>query len=152
MEIDKVFHNTIMYQDLEILQDYLDTFKLDPQLTSVLKKYKHASPFWKSDEKIFWIFEEILHDEAERVKQLNGVKTRNKVGFVYIKQIFYDIVELLLEATNDKKASSIDSRCVVCYENEICIKIQPCNHFVVCKSCFNRLNTCPMCRSKINKS
>ncbi len=56
MEIDKVFHNTIMYQDLEILQDYLDTFKLDPQLTSVLKKYKHASPFWKSDEKSFWIF------------------------------------------------------------------------------------------------
>ncbi len=81
MEIDKVFHNTIMYQDLEILQDYLDTFKLDPQLTSVLKKYKHASPFWKSDEKSFWIFEEILHDEAERVKQLNGVKTRNKVWF-----------------------------------------------------------------------
>ncbi len=38
MEIDKVFHNTIMYQDLEILQDYLDTFKLDPQLTSVFKK------------------------------------------------------------------------------------------------------------------
>lgn len=149
MEIDKVFCDTIMYQDLEILQDYLDTFKLDPQ---VLKKYKHASPFWKSDEKSFWIFEGILHDEAERVKQLNGVKTRNKVGFVYIKQIFYDIVELLLEATNDKKASSLDSRCVVCYENEICIKIQPCNHFVVCKSCFNRLNTCPMCRSKINKS
>ncbi len=72
---------------------------------------------------LFGFFEEILHDEAERVKQLNGVKTRNKVGFVYIKQIFYDIVELLLEATNDKKASSIDSRCVVCYENEICIKI-----------------------------
>lgn len=151
MEIDKVFHDTIMYQDLVILQDYLDTFKLDPQLTLVLKKYKDASPFWKSDEKSFWIFEGILHDEAERVKQLIGVKTRNKVGFVYIKQIFYDIVELLLEATNDKKALSIDSRCVVCYENEICVKIQPCNHFVVCKSCFNRLNTCPMCRSPIAK-
>ncbi len=138
MEIDKVFHNTIMYQDLEILQDYLDTFKLDPQLTSVLKNINMLRHFGNLT-KIFWIFEEILHDEAERVKQLNGVKTRNKVGFVYIKQIFYDIVELLLEATNDKKASSIDSRCVVCYENEICIKIQPCNHFVVCKSCFNRL-------------
>ncbi len=39
--------------------------------------------------KIFlWIFEEILHDEAERVKQLNGVKTRNKVGLYTLNKFF----------------------------------------------------------------
>ncbi len=31
--------------------------------------------FGNLTKKSFWIFEEILHDEAERVKQLNGVKT-----------------------------------------------------------------------------
>ncbi len=77
-----------MYQDLEIYKIIWIHFKLDPQLTSVLKKYKHASPFWKSDEKSFWIFEEILHDEAERVKQLNGVKTRIKSVLYTLNKFF----------------------------------------------------------------
>ncbi len=53
MEIDKVFHNTIMYQDLEILQDYLDTFKLDPQLTSVLKNINMLRHFGNLTKNLF---------------------------------------------------------------------------------------------------
>ncbi len=42
-----------MYQDLEILQDYLDTFKLDPQLTSVLKNINMLRHFGNLTKNLF---------------------------------------------------------------------------------------------------
>ncbi len=51
-----------------------NTFKLVSAINFRFKKnINMLRHFGKSDEKSFWIFEEILHDEAERVKQLNGV-------------------------------------------------------------------------------
>ena len=148
MEIDKIFHDTVLYQDLVTITKYLDTFGLNK--SCILEKYKMSSPFWKYDEKTFWQFEDVIHDEAERVDNLNkkfGVNTRKSVSLYYLIDIVNDVIELLLEETKDKKALSTDSRCIVCYENEICVNVGPCGHFIICQSCSNRLSTCPLCRS-----
>jgi hypothetical protein len=149
MEIEKSFNDTSMYQDLVAIANYLDTFGLGK--SCILEKYKTACPFWKFDEKTFWQFEEVLNYEADRIRLLNGgVKTRRAVNLDYAIYTFDSIIELLLEATTDTKAKSRDSRCVVCYENEICVTVGPCGHFIICHYCSNRLTSCPVCRAPRN--
>jgi hypothetical protein len=150
MEIEKIFQDTILYQDLVTIIEYLDTFRStdgEPKKLCILEKYKTSSPFWRYDEKTFWQFERVVNDEAERIKNKIGVGTRKTIGLNYLIEMVDDVISLLLEITQDTKAASIQSRCVVCYENEICVNVGPCGHFIICQSCSNRLSTCPLCRS-----
>jgi hypothetical protein len=148
MDIDNIFCKTVMYKDLVDLTKFLYTFNLRCKID--MEQYKMASPFWKSDEKTFWLFEGIIHDEAERIRHLctkKRVKTRRSVELPLLLDAIDTVMEHLLKVTNDVKAKSINSRCVVCYENEICVNVGPCGHFIICQSCSNRLSTCPMCRA-----
>jgi hypothetical protein len=40
--------------------------------------------------------------------------------------------------------------CNVCYQNQKDCIIEPCRHFVGCKSCSTQLNKCPICRGEID--
>lgn len=51
----------------------------------------------------------------------------------------------------DRKAEPKQRTCLACFENEIRASLQPCGHFVLCKSCTELLwdngRKCPLCRS-----
>ena len=40
--------------------------------------------------------------------------------------------------------------CCICMDNEKNIMLDPCGHICVCEKCSNKLETCPICRSKIS--
>ncbi|XP_066988818.1 cell growth regulator with RING finger domain protein 1-like isoform X4 [Macrobrachium rosenbergii] len=60
------------------------------------------------------------------------------------------------DATDDDKGNynidnddiPIEEACVVCQTNRITRALLPCRHVCVCSMCFNRLETCPMCRAR----
>ncbi|XP_074587646.1 uncharacterized protein LOC141843489 [Curcuma longa] len=36
--------------------------------------------------------------------------------------------------------------CRICFEEEICVVLLPCRHHILCKSCSEKCNKCPICR------
>lgn len=53
-----------------------------------------------------------------------------------------------ITAEEDDDDIPIEEACVVCQTNRITRALLPCRHVCVCRSCFGRLETCPMCRAK----
>lgn len=39
--------------------------------------------------------------------------------------------------------------CAICFDEERCILFKPCNHAKTCKSCAEKLTTCPFCKAEI---
>lgn len=54
--------------------------------------------------------------------------------------------------TNPPAISSDDHTCVVCYEWPCEITLLYCGHQCVCITCYQRLETCPLCRGEIRGS
>lgn len=42
-----------------------------------------------------------------------------------------------------------EDECVICLTEPKDTTIIPCNHFAVCSECFGKIETCPICRTKI---
>lgn len=42
------------------------------------------------------------------------------------------------------------TECAICSDHDAIIMLEPCKHVCVCESCSNRVNTCPVCRTKIS--
>lgn len=140
MDTLKVFEATEMYAILLNLCNMVD-------LNHHLDKFKYASPFWQSDETSYRCFLSVLENEFDLFK---GQKiTRNKT--LIIKKLITEITDMLLEyIPDDDSQAPLDSRCVVCLFNIASIKLK-CNHTILCKKCFNvmetlNLKTCPICR------
>nr|XP_034334651.1 uncharacterized protein LOC117691871 isoform X3 [Crassostrea gigas] len=43
------------------------------------------------------------------------------------------------------------TKCKVCLDSELEVMFQPCNHLCCCRSCGERVETCPVCRSPIER-
>ncbi|XP_042393158.1 uncharacterized protein LOC121984336 [Zingiber officinale] len=41
--------------------------------------------------------------------------------------------------------------CRICFEEEICVVLIPCRHHILCKSCSEKCNKCPVCRVVIEE-
>ncbi|KQJ90191.1 hypothetical protein BRADI_4g29963v3 [Brachypodium distachyon] len=39
--------------------------------------------------------------------------------------------------------------CRICFERDVCIVLLPCRHHVLCEPCFNKCQSCPICRVPI---
>lgn len=42
-----------------------------------------------------------------------------------------------------------DSECIVCMNDKIEVRFEPCNHEICCADCSDKLDVCPMCRAPI---
>jgi len=64
-----------------------------------------------------------------------------------------DITEILRDNLNNMKIyEDVEtSDCAVCLSDVKSIVFIPCGHFYTCKSCSERLKTCPICRVNINE-
>lgn len=63
---------------------------------------------------------------------------------VVVRQTFRQVIEA------QREVSVVRVPCIVCFEGEVGIRFDPCGHVVVCRTCSQRLNECPVCREKIN--
>ena len=50
----------------------------------------------------------------------------------------------------ERRAMQEKWMCKVCFEREVSIMLQPCNHAVTCGKCASLVNCCPICRRTIN--
>lgn len=53
-----------------------------------------------------------------------------------------------------KLLDSSDYECIICWENEPNLRLEPCGHSSFCQSCINELKPteCPVCRTKVHTS
>jgi len=50
----------------------------------------------------------------------------------------------------ERRAMQEKWMCKVCFEREVSILLQPCNHAVTCGRCASMVNSCPVCRRTVN--
>ena len=71
-----------------------------------------------------------------------------------------DIEELnaLIDSCLEKVAKArermkeVDGRtCVVCCDARSCVVLRPCKHLCMCDACAEKVETCPICRTKIEE-
>ena len=46
----------------------------------------------------------------------------------------------------------MESECCICLDAAPDVLIVPCNHKIVCETCYKLIDTCPICRCKIENS
>ena len=51
----------------------------------------------------------------------------------------------------DEKTNHSELECVVCKENKKNIILKPCNHMAMCKTCSEKVTSCPLCREPIRR-
>jgi len=84
---------------------------------------------------------ELNHLKIQRAKDKIIVKHLQQL----LKEFATDNFKLKSNLTNEKEKYM----CNICFENAKNVIIAPCYHFVSCKTCSKRLETCPICRSEI---
>jgi hypothetical protein len=50
-----------------------------------------------------------------------------------------------------KQVNLFGRKCVICLENNRSCMLRPCNHYVCCKDCVDKVVVCPICRQSIQK-
>ena len=74
------------------------------------------------------------------------IDNNDKVDVDNIKKIVDDL---------DKKSKSekkqLENLCSICFEAEKNIVMMPCKHLCACEECSKKVETCPICRGKINE-
>jgi len=114
------------------------------------------------------VFNNIINDKIK----INSFEQENLDILNYIKNLEYHskynekdkniiINKILKLETENNKLKNINNSlskytCIICFENEKNILLQPCNHLCYCNNCFNKYNlkltNCPVCRSNINNT
>ena len=166
-----------LYRPENIRKLINNNYKIQKLETKIIILYKLLQCDYKNIrhcENIFKIFE-ILNDSEKNENILNIIKSTksyynqlvsthipknelNNIKFLeYLDKSNLDIINneyckyLHLKNTFKNMDSKID-KCVIClsYENEI-ITLN-CHHtHIICYECYMKINSCPMCRDKINK-
>jgi len=54
------------------------------------------------------------------------------------------------EATVDE--ASTENTCCICMDYEATITLRNCNHKVICKKCYKKIDKCPICRAEIKRA
>ena len=68
----------------------------------------------------------------------------------YLKQRSGNMFNLQQIFTPEADADSYNSPlCVICQTSPVAYTILPCRHACLCRQCFHRVDTCPLCRSSI---
>ena len=83
-------------------------------------------------------------------QQLNTVAKNDDVfcKIVCLYNLFH-----LLQLLEEKVRKIEDAlTCHVCMDNDINCAFCPCGHVVCCLLCANKLDTCPLCRSDVEKT
>ena len=83
-------------------------------------------------------------------------KIKNKG--VYI--MFSDFIDLLYKCWLKITEISIEykdkiegnNKCRICYDEIKDITFLPCKHLLTCNKCYNKFNTCPVCRENIKET
>jgi len=74
-------------------------------------------------------------------EQVTGVNANLKNQYILTNTKFNELQDVF--GIDD------DEECVICLTEPKDTTILPCNHFAVCSECFGKIETCPICRSKI---
>lgn len=88
---------------------------------------------------------------ASDVTLINVVGRNGCKSFYRIKCTNISIVDELPRYARNFKVfqDETEDECVICLSDRKQYVFGPCGHFYVCRSCVNRLELCPICRSKI---
>lgn len=79
---------------------------------------------------------------AQYLKQANGQLS-------CLKQLYLATGNPIGYDSGFEFVDGVDQLCVVCQYYPLSRALLPCRHTCICASCFNKLDTCPMCRSPI---
>ncbi len=117
--------------------------ELDNEIKSKEEDKQHIENIYRIYKK-----HDIDYISLNRLKELEN-KIMNCLKNIKIKKQESNFnLKIVYEKSSKKKVE--DMFCVVCYENEVCIMIKPCNHLCICVRCSKKMNTiCPMCRENI---
>ena len=111
-------------------------------------------------------FEDLLHKKESELNNLKKLKSTyidhklNHLDYYQLKSLESKILLSLSLIKNEKdkiylkktKGSMLGKKsCIICYENEMNILFKPCNHLCVCNNCSSKVDSCPMCRTKIKE-
>jgi hypothetical protein len=66
-----------------------------------------------------------------------------KCGEKKVKQPISEAIEKYNEKVYDQ--SKIENECSICFSENRCV-VPPCDHLSMCKSCSQKLSSCPICR------
>ena len=61
----------------------------------------------------------------------------------------YSLQQLKLTSQSEEEPSD-DDLCIVCFDTKINTRLKPCTHLILCRTCADKVETCPICRSKID--
>jgi len=90
---------------------------------------------------------------TQRGKYFYSIKKKTNIEIIGNGSDASDITEILRDNLKNMKIyEDVDtSDCAVCLSDTKNIVFIPCGHFYTCKSCSERLKTCPICRETISE-
>lgn len=90
---------------------------------------------------------------TQRGKYFYSIKKKNNIEIIKDNEPSSIINEVLRDNLKNMKIyeDSDTSDCAVCLSEVKSIVFIPCGHFYTCKSCSQRLKTCPICRENITE-
>ena len=104
------------------------------------------------------IFERISMDSASSsTSAAAGDASSDQANSVNLTVVSATVLGLVIIAYFRKYFMSRDTdnwgKCVVCLDERVCIKLDPCKHMPLCESCIGKVsrdgNKCPCCRVSI---
>lgn len=91
----------------------------------------------------------ILH---QYLKQVSGQTTRLTALYTQSSSVVEASQNKYRRKTEDECETEevpLEEACVICQTNRITRALLPCRHVCFCRSCSNRMDNCPMCRTRI---
>jgi hypothetical protein len=68
--------------------------------------------------------------------------------FIQTKHGLYEVQEIFGTSEDQQQQ---ESECVICLSEERQVTLLPCRHQCVCKTCFQHIDKCPVCRANIRE-
>lgn len=91
------------------------------------------------------------HLESINLDISKSTDEKSKIDKLYNDLKFQcDSLDEKIKSNTDKLNLISNPICVICTENKITLAFNPCGHLVCCSSCVNKIDKCPICKSKIN--
>lgn len=151
-----------IYDDGEFYSSLMH--KLDIFDCTCIQNFAYRQTFYRRLKDGYQVINEKSHILATSVKSKfstsaqNAENSRDQQYDSQTNEQRLDTAIINIES-NDKKGKpkaklNDEKKCVICRDNDSCMVLKPCKHCCLCESCvteckISKVNTCPVCRTKI---
>ena len=93
--------------------------------------------------------EAMLNRSRMEITHLKLRQIKDKIAIKKLQTLIKEFIGDNFRLKSDLNLEKEKYLCNICYDNNKNIIMVPCYHFVSCKRCSSKLETCPICRTEI---